>query len=140
MLRLDILRYLGTKSVPVTVENIFTALSLKGAHAVTVYRNVEAFERIRLVKRHYRKNGAAAFVLALSPDRLFIESGLGFEPAVVAPQTIAQLDRAITTLRSHVLSIGYQNAEALIQFFGSRSSSDCSGEPRRGSDMATISQ
>lgn len=115
--RLAILEVLHGRIEPITIEELHESLSRSDCDLVTVYRCLDAFEAIGMVKRFYLRSGTTAFTTDQAGENLFVAWKDGCRSADVSPKVVKSLRDEIAAVEGLLAQRGYRDVRGLVQFF-----------------------
>lgn len=130
--RIAILDALLQQTHPVAIEQLHGLLSRARCDLVTVYRCLAAFEELGLVRRCFQHNGTALFQISLHDKPVYhVINRVDGSMQAIDPELTAELQTAIANLNQRLTAQGYENVDALVEFFTHPSPTASRAHPER---------
>jgi Fur family ferric uptake transcriptional regulator len=130
--RIAILRALLRQEIPISIDRLHREVQKTGCDLVTVYRCLDAFEQIGLVRHCYFLNGTALYELARAdlPGYYVIDRDAGAVRALDA-DLARRLQDTVHEIERSLQARGYRGVRTLVEFVGERDQmSDQAAAPR----------
>jgi Fur family ferric uptake transcriptional regulator len=140
--RIAILRALLKQDAPISIDRLHRELKKSGCDLVTVYRCLDAFEDIGLVRHCYFHNGAALYELARAdrPGYYVISRDTGSVRAL-DDDLVGRLQDTLNEIELALQSRGYRNIHPLVEFVAQTDPVVSQGaKPTRLSGLLTLAQ
>lgn len=117
--RTAILQYLIERDEPASIEAISAGMRVKACDMVTVYRCLNAFEEIGLVRATFSKNGTKLWEQSFSgPENFYVTCTRTNRMTRIDDSLSSDLSRAIEKVKKALAAHGYTNLSHSIQIFG----------------------
>jgi Fur family transcriptional regulator, ferric uptake regulator len=115
--RIAILRTLRKQDAPISIDRLHRELKKSGCDLVTVYRCLDVFEEIGLVRHCYFHNGAALYELARAdrPGYYVISRDTGSVRAL-DDDLAGRLQDTLQEIEQALQSRGYRGVRPLVEF------------------------
>ena len=117
--RMGIIRVLLESKEPIAIEHLHKRVGHKNCDLVTVYRIVEAFEKIGLVRRSFLHNGTATLqLIAGAPLPFYVTCKETNSRREIDPELAEKLRAELNAIEELLRSRGCKEVTSIVEFFG----------------------
>src|SRR6266540_1882698 len=117
--RIALLSALHSASEPLTIDQLRSALDSDTCDLVTVYRCVERFEQLGLVRRSFRHNGTQMFETTLRGPLAYCvtDRATNRRVAISGTDLADEVRRAVVKIEDTLKAQGFRQIAAVVEFF-----------------------
>lgn len=117
--RTAILQYLIERDEPASIEAISAGMRAKACDMVTVYRCLNAFEEIGLVRATFAKNGTKLWEQSFfGPENYYVTCSRTNQMVRIDAERSSELSRALENVKTALAAGGYRRLTHSLQIFG----------------------
>lgn len=115
--RILLLKLLVSSDVPATIETLFKDVPDGKSDLVTLYRNLNTFEEVGLVRRTFLHNGTATFLHESDGPKFYFVSKTTRRVTALSHAESVQLRHSLEEVASTLKAMGYSGVRHSVQFY-----------------------